>query len=246
MMRWTWRAAVAGAMLITGAGLGAHAQVVQPAYTGDFGNPETVALRPYKWLWSGAKSLVWHPVTEFRRGNMKFPVAGTAQTARGVRIGAIELGESAFRGMIFQQVPRPDRYKQTGRVNEVIQDDPLLRNVADAVVTVPALPVPVYPVQKVVDWHPIETDEEVMGREIYAQEVRAYRQQREAELAQARRNQELARQYGGRIPEGKAIVEEPAWKQAQRRYLGDRYVEHERAPGTGDLRRLRTMITGEE
>ncbi|MCC6145867.1 MAG: hypothetical protein IT368_18825 [Candidatus Hydrogenedentes bacterium] len=220
-----WCAAVA---LVLAAAGPVRADVVEPAYVGPMGNPETVAMRPYKWMWRGVKALAWQTKTEFRRGNLQFPVLGTAQTARGIRKGSIELIESAYRGSIFQAVPPKQSHKVLGAANGFIQSDPLLRNASDFIVSIPVLPVPVFPAQKVVDWYPVVSDSELAEMEAAAAEIRNYRERREAEL-QAQREIEAY----GRV--------QPEWKRAQRQYLGDRYVENQGEEGTGNLLRLGTM-----
>ena len=89
---------------------------VEAAYEGDLGNAEEPALRPYKWVWHGAKSLVYQTGKSFKEGNMKTPVLGTVETGRGLRRGAVELAESTYRGGVFAPVPREKgAYKDLGR-----------------------------------------------------------------------------------------------------------------------------------
>jgi hypothetical protein len=223
MIRWC-----TALILVLAAAWPLQADVVEPAYVGPMGNPETVAMRPYKWMWRGVKALAWQTKTEFRRGNLQFPVLGTAQTARGIRKGTVELAESVYRGSIYTAVPPKQSHKIIGEANAFIQSDPLLRNASDFIVSIPALPVPVFPIQKVVDWYPIVSDAELAEMEAVAADIREYRARRETTLQMERE----IKLYG-RI--------QPEWKRAQRQYLGDRYVDNAGEEGQGNLLRLGTM-----
>ncbi len=117
-----------GFLVLTIVACGAYA--VPPAYEGPMGNPEEPALRPYKWFWRGMKALVYHPVKSLVEGNVKTPVLGTAEVFRGVRRGMVENEASIWMGMMGAQV-RPT--KEVGKANKFIEDDILLRNVADYV-----------------------------------------------------------------------------------------------------------------
>ncbi len=103
---------------------------IEPAYTGQLGNPEEPALRPYKWFWRGAKALVYQTGTEFKEGNRDFPIVGTAYAFRGLRRGLVEWERSLWRGMAGSN-NRTVHYKDVGPVNEYIEEDFLLRNAAD-------------------------------------------------------------------------------------------------------------------
>ena len=108
---------------------GSHA--VPPAYTGPMGNPEEPALRPYKWLWHGAKAFLYQPVDALDRGNRKVPGLGSVEVFQGFRKGAVEIDESLFRGATFSEPPQAEDYKKLGKANTYIDNDLLLRNVAD-------------------------------------------------------------------------------------------------------------------
>ena len=155
------------------------AYAVQPAYFGPMGNAEEPALRPYKWIWRGLKALGYQPVKAFEKGNLKTPVLGSIETLRGVRKGAIELGESAFRGLTYTAPPSKGHYKGLGAVNTVIDSDLLLRNVADGLTTI-------YPVQKVIDHYPVQGEDTQLAIEKKARAVRQARKEAARERARAR------------------------------------------------------------
>ena len=115
------------ALLIAGTAYG-----VEPAYRGPFGNPEEPALRPYKWLWRGIKATAYHTVSALRAGNEDYPLFGTVYAAQGFRVGLTEFNRSLWRGMSGSLHIHTD-YRETGKVHEFIEQDMLLRNVADAV-----------------------------------------------------------------------------------------------------------------
>ena len=155
------------------------AYAVHPAYFGPMGNPEEPALRPYKWMWRGLKALGHQPVQAFEKGDLKTPMLGSIETLRGVRKGAIELGESTFRGLIGAVPPPKGHYKEIGRVNTVIDDDLLLRNVADGFTTI-------YPAQKVLDHYPAQDEHTQLAIEEKARAVREARKEAARERARAR------------------------------------------------------------
>ncbi len=115
------------------------AAAVPPAYNGPLGNPEEPALRPYKWMWRGFKALSYQTANAAKEGNLKTPILGTVETFRGFRKGIVEFDESVFRGMmgaIPPQAGNPDyRYDRLLKANQYIENDALLRNVADYVAT---------------------------------------------------------------------------------------------------------------
>jgi hypothetical protein len=113
-------------------------RVVEPTYEGFQGNPEMVALRPYKWAFRSVRSLVHQTFIAFRDGNIRSPIIGTAYTVRGVRQGLVETGEGAYRGLTFARPPRGNHfhYKNTNKWNEFINNDWLLRNSTDFLTSV--------------------------------------------------------------------------------------------------------------
>lgn len=115
------------------------AAAVPPAYDGPLGNPEEPALRPYKWMWRGFKALVYQTANHAKEGNLKTPILGTAETFRGFRKGIVEFDESMFRGMVGAVPPQAGideyRYDRLMKANQYIDNDVLLRNVADYVAT---------------------------------------------------------------------------------------------------------------
>lgn len=203
---WIFMAAV----LISGA---ISAQVVQPKRTGALGNPEEPALRPYKWLWYGAKGLVYQTGHSFVRGNMKTPVVGSVDTSRGLGRGMVDLGESGYRGLTFAELPERDAYRQPARANAVMDEDMLGRNVRDAAFSWYA-----YPVVKAHDRWSIESEEEVSHRLEHAANIRD------------------ARREAGTKPQ---VVESDVYR-AQQRYIGKRatYGIERRQTGTGNLLKL--------
>ena len=106
--------------------MGLWADAVPPAYNGPLGNPEEPALRPYKWLFHGVKTLLHHPVARFNEGNSVLPGIGSLEVVRGAREGAVDFVESAYRGFIFSVPPQSQEYKRTGKANAFIDQDPLL------------------------------------------------------------------------------------------------------------------------
>ncbi|MFM1921173.1 MAG: hypothetical protein RLZZ303_2807 [Candidatus Hydrogenedentota bacterium] len=149
----------------------ATAGAVQPAYVGEFGNPEEPALRPIKWAISGVGALFFQTGKAFRDGNMNTPVLGTPETLRGAGIGAIELGESIYNGMVYKPLTDYREFKKTHRVNKRINEDLLLRNVRDAASTLWY-----YPSVKKNDHYPAESDEKVAIRLERAQQTREARE----------------------------------------------------------------------
>lgn len=115
------------------------AVAVPPAYTGHLGNPEEPALRPYKWMWRGFKALAYQTANHAKEGNLKTPILGTAEAFRGFRKGIVEFDESTFRGMVGAIPPQAGikeyEYDQLMKANRVIDNDVLLRNVADYIAT---------------------------------------------------------------------------------------------------------------
>ncbi len=107
-------------------------QAIEPTYTGKYGNPEEPALRVYKCMWRGLKTIPYHTVRCAKAGHEKVPYYGYVQASRGARFGMVELGRSTYRGMAGS-LPRP--VTEVGTVNRYIEDHPTVRAVAD---TVPA------------------------------------------------------------------------------------------------------------
>lgn len=135
------------------------ASAVQPAYVGEFGNPEEPALRPFKWAISGVGALFFQTGKAFRDGNMNTPVLGTPETLRGLGIGTIELGESVYNGLVYKPLVDYSEFKKTHRVNHRINEDLLLRNVRDL-----ASAGWYYPSLKRNDHYPVESDQKVAIR----------------------------------------------------------------------------------
>ena len=161
--------AVGAMILATG-----WACAVEPAYTGQLGNAEEPALRPVKWVWHGAKALVYQTKQSFCHGNMSTPIYGTVETCRGVRRGTVELVESTYKGSVHAIPPHGDKgaCKRTQEANRVIEEDLLLRNVSDA-----AFSWHLYPALKVLDHAPVEDEETVQNRELQAKEIRDARKE---------------------------------------------------------------------
>lgn len=192
------------------------AMAVEPAYQGEeFGNNEEPALRPYKWIFNGVKSLVWHTKDQFVRGNMASPVTGTAMTLRGVRRGTVELLESTYRGAVFAIPPEKGYHKEIHTANTTIEQDPFLRNSANFLFSWSF-----FPSQKVTEHYP------------RVEHSRVDRQLEEAkEIREERR--EAYRKRQGPIVESRV-------KRAQRHYIGERaaYGADKAKEGRGDLTKL--------
>lgn len=196
----------------------ATATAVEPAYTGQFGNAEEPALRPYKWVWHGTKAFFHHVGDAFVRGNMNRPILGSPEALRGVRKGSVDVGESTFRGLVFAPVPEKDAYKDLGQVNQILDDDMLLRNSSDF-----AFSWTYFPAIKTNDWAPWEDDEIVERRLEKAEQVREDRREAQAAREEARTKE----------PESRV-------DRAQRNYVGDRVDQgrKNKDEGRGNLLRL--------
>lgn len=172
-----------GCALVVAAAACASADVVQPAYSGPLGNPEEPAMRPYKWALSGIGALFYQTGKHFRDGNMGTPVLGTVNTFRGAGVGAIELGESVYNGMVFKPLVDHEEFKKLHRANTAIDKDLLARNVRDGLST-GLVWWPLYPTLKFTDHYPAEDEEKVQAR------IAAARAKREAAQAAQEARQE--------------------------------------------------------
>lgn len=224
------RVVLIAAVLLGGLAWTQPAQAVEPAYVGRMGNAEEPALRPYKWMLHGVKSLFYQTGNSFVRGNMHFPILGTAETGRGLRRGAFEVVESTYRGSVFAIPPRgKGSYKELGSMNEYIEDDLLLRNTTDFAFSLYA-----YPAMKYVDHYPLEDDEKVDIRLDRAETIREERR-----AAQKARNETRSRQEA-EAAGAEEVEPESDVKRAQRHYIGERadYGKDKRKEGRGNLLRL--------
>ncbi|MBI2421563.1 MAG: hypothetical protein HYV27_01955 [Candidatus Hydrogenedentes bacterium] len=197
-------------------GLAMTATAVEPAYYGEeFGNAEEPALRPYKWIFNGVKSLVWHTQDQFVRGNMMAPVVGSTLALRGARRGTVELLESTFHGAVFAPPPPKGYHKEKHRANDIIEEDLFLRNSSDFLFSWYF-----FPVQKAVDHRPrvsaARVDEQLQQAKIIRDERKEAQKKREGEIVESR------------------------VKRAQRYYVGERaeYGSAREREGRGDLTRL--------
>ena len=188
----------------------------QSNYRGPLGNEEEPALRPYKWVYQGIKSLFYHTGDQFVEGNLHAPVVGSVQGLRGVRRGTMSLGESTYRGLVFAPVPPRNHYKSLGTLNEAIEADMFTRNGSDFLFSWYF-----FPVQKAIDNNPPEGDTKVAIRLKDAKETRQARD----EAAKARM---------------KADSRESSMESAQRDYIGDRadYGTPKTKMGRGNLMKL--------
>jgi hypothetical protein len=143
---------------------------VEPAYKGPLGNNEEPALRPYKWLYQGVKSLFYHTGDQFVEGNLHAPVVGSVQGLRGVRRGTVSLGESVYRGAVYAPVPSRDHYKSLGAANTAIEGDMFTRNSSDFLFSWYF-----FPVMKAVDNNPPEGNTKVAIRQKEAKATRLAR-----------------------------------------------------------------------
>jgi hypothetical protein len=148
----------------------APAWSLEPKTQDAFGNPEEPAMRIYKWVGSGVLALPYQALIGLRDGNMNTPVLGTVEGLRGTAIGAIELGNQTWNGLMYKPIGKHE-YKQTHGWNEYIDNEALLRNVRDA-----GSAQLLYPVQKLVDKKPAESDEKVVIRLENARQVREERE----------------------------------------------------------------------
>ena len=184
--------------------LAGAAGAVGPAHDGPMGNAEEPALRPYKWMWRGLKALVYRPLMAIEKGNRKTPGLGTVELFRGIRKGMVELDESIVKGAMCSAPPKGKDYKEVGKVNASIDEDILLRNVADIGVAGGVLGVGagggIWLGQKVVDHYPLNTPE------------------RQAEILKQARTTRQARKEAARARNESASPLEVA----RRKYVGDR------------------------
>ena len=153
----------------------------------DWEKVEEPAMRPYKCLWSGVKSVVYNTTKSFAQGNEKLPVLGSVEAFRGFRRGSVDLISGTYMGMAGSK-PRP--YNKLSRPNRIIEDDPLLRNVADTTPPVLLTPMgfPIFVAQKGVDRSPVAPEQ-------YKQ---ALQDQKKTRMERARQR-ELAKHQG--LPE---------------------------------------------
>ncbi len=187
-----------GILIMATAAVALPGYSVEPAYTGQFGNAEEPALRPYKWLYRGAKSLVFHTGDQLLEGNLHTPALGSVQGLRGLRRGTVELGESVYRGAVFAPVPPAGDYKRLGSANTILERDFFLRNSSDFLFSWYF-----FPGQKAVDYYPLEGDTKIDIRQRDAREIRQARN----EAWEARKD---------------INPDETDAKRAQRGYIGDR------------------------
>ncbi|MBI5096027.1 MAG: hypothetical protein HZB26_26775 [Candidatus Hydrogenedentes bacterium] len=182
---------VAAGVFVSSAGFAAEVKPKAKAEQ-DWEKVEEPALRPYKCLWSGMKSVVYNTTKSFAQGNEKLPILGSIEAFRGLRRGSVDLVSGTYMGMAGSK-PRP--YNELGRPNRIIEDDPLLRNVAD---TAPSAlltpyPVPLFVAQKGVDRSPVAPEQ-------YKQNLK---EQKKARMEKARQR-ELRKHLGiTEQPEGR-------------------------------------------
>jgi len=187
-----------GVLIAAAAAISMPGYSVEPAYTGPLGNVEEPALRPYKWLYHGVKSLFYHTGDQFVAGNLHTPVLGSVQGLRGLRQGSVELGEGLYRGGVFAPVPGPRDYRRLSYLNTKIESDMLTRNGSDFLFSWYF-----FPAQKFVDYYPLEGDTKVEIRQREAREIRAER---------------------NRARQARMVIDpkENDRKRAQRSYIGER------------------------
>jgi len=180
---------VTAGMLVNGA---VYAVEVEPKPGPDWERVEEPALRPYKALWSGLKSVVFNTTKSFAQGNEKAPILGTVEVFRGFRRGSVDLISGTYMSMAGSE-PRP--YRKLSRPNRILEDDPLLRNVADT--TPPALltpvPVPIFVAQKAVDRSPVAPEQHKQ----YMKDLKKTRMER-ARMRELAKHQGLPEQPEGR------------------------------------------------
>lgn len=185
-------------------------------YRGPLGNEEEPALRPYKWMYQGVKSLFWHTGDQFVDGNLHAPVVGSVQGLRGVRRGTVSLGESTYRGLVYAPVPHGKHYKSLGSANVALENDMFLRNSSDFLFSWYF-----FPVMRAVDNNPIEGETKVGIRRKEAKDTRVARN----EATRARK---------------RVDANESQMENAQRTYIGERadYGTPKTKMGRGNLMKL--------
>jgi hypothetical protein len=121
-----------GLILALGIVFVAPAFAVPPAYQGHLGNNEEPALRPYKWFWHGLKAFFYNPIARLSEGNARYPGLGTVNLGKGVAQGAVELGESTYRGATYTPPPnRRGAYREHGTVNTYLENQQFFATVLD-------------------------------------------------------------------------------------------------------------------
>lgn len=95
-------------------------------------NPPEPALQVYKTTWRGIQAFFYQTGKSLKQGNDKLPILGSIEVFQGVRRGGVELAGSAYAGMAGSK-PKPVRSENF--LNNVIDDDPALRNGSDFVST---------------------------------------------------------------------------------------------------------------
>lgn len=118
--------------LITIGLLSGMAYAVEPAYTGQFGNPEEPALRPIKWCWHGTKALFHHTFIHFRDMRQNGLADSVSETPRGLRRGAVDLTRALYKGSVHARVPEKKEYRELSHWNQVLERQEFMQHGKDA------------------------------------------------------------------------------------------------------------------
>lgn len=115
------RARSLGLTLIALGLLSGFAYAIEPAYTGQFGNPEEPALRPIKWCWHGTKALFHHTFIHFRDMRKNGLADSVCETPRGFRRGAVDLTHALYKGSIHARLPEKKAYSELSHWNQALE-----------------------------------------------------------------------------------------------------------------------------
>lgn len=115
------RARFLGLVLITLGLISGLAAAVEPAYKGQFGNPEEPALRPVKWCWHGTKALFHHTFIHFRDMRKNGLKDSVGETPRGLRRGAVDFAQAAYKGSVHARLPEKKAYRELSHWNQMLE-----------------------------------------------------------------------------------------------------------------------------
>ncbi|MFO7974002.1 MAG: hypothetical protein R6V12_05140 [Candidatus Hydrogenedentota bacterium] len=155
---------------ITLAGTALAAEKAQVDEDQDWEKHPEPALQVFKTTGRGIHALVYHSLESLKEGNEHFPLLGSVKIFEGIGKGLVELSTSAYKGMAGS---KPKQYDELSKANEVIDEDPLLRNTRQVVGTTVGTagtgftPVAIlYASQKATDQFPRE-EEEIESAQLY-------------------------------------------------------------------------------
>jgi len=214
-------------VIIVAIALAPAAVSVEPESTDQFGNPEEPALRPYKWMWQGVKSLFYHTGESLVDGNMEIPGLGTVKVASGARKGTFELLEAFAKGSVYAPLPKDSKEytRELHTTNEFIEQEMMFRHVLDMAAVAP-IGIYRFAHEEMIPYLPYENATKVEIRKARAAEIREERKAAAEARADAKKSPDEM---------NKTRVEE-----AQESYVGDRakYGAKKAKSGRGNLLRL--------